>query len=249
VPNYRYTTHDPQSHVPVVPRRATGSSTNAFYQESFIDELAHAAGKDPYMYRRELVSRNPLPPMKGIGGFSQRNDWLTAFDLAAKMSDWGKPLPEGWARGIAIDDRRRPTRNTTSVCAEVHTVEVTKRGQVRLHRVDIAFDQGFGFVNPLSVRKQLEGQVAWGFSDAMYQAVTIKDGRAVEVNVDTYQISRMNEYPREVNISFFKTNRWLYGTGEEAIPQIAPAICNAIFKITGKRMRSLPLKDHDLSWT
>jgi isoquinoline 1-oxidoreductase beta subunit len=248
IPHYRYTTHDPQSHVPVVPRRATGSSTNAFYQESFIDELAAAAGKDPYLYRRELVTRNPMPPAKGIGGYSQRNDWLTALDLAAKMSGWGTPLPAGWARGIAIDDRRRPTRNTTSVCAEVHTVEVTRRGQLRLHRVDIAFDEGFGFVNPLSVRKQLEGQIAWGYDDAMYQAVTIKDGRAVEVNVDSYPISRMNEYPRQVNIGYFKTGRWLYGTGEEAIPQVAPAICNAVFKITGKRIRSLPLKNHDLSW-
>ena len=93
-----------------------------------------------------------------------------------------------------------------------------------------------------------KGQMAWGFSDTMYQAVTIKDGGVVEVNFDTYPVSRMNEYPREVNISFFKTNRWLYGTGEEAIPQMAPGICNAVFKITGKRIRSLPLKNHDLSW-
>ena len=249
VPNYRYTTHDPISHVPVVPRRATGSSTNAFYQESFIDELAHTAGKDPYLYRRELVARNPAPPALGIGGFSQRNDWLTALDMAAKMSGWGTPLPDGWARGIAIDDRRRPTRNTTAVCAEVHTVEVTKRGQVRLHRVDMAFEEGFGFVNPLTVRKQLEGQISWGYDDAMYQAATIQDGRAVEVNFDTYPVSRMNEYPREVNIAFFKTDRWLYGAGEEAIPQVAPAICGAVFAITGKRLRDLPLKNHDLSWT
>jgi isoquinoline 1-oxidoreductase beta subunit len=248
VPQYRYTTHQPASHVPCVPRRATGSSTNAFYQETFVDELAHAAGKDPLLYRRELISRNPTP--KGIGNFTtaQREDWLKALDTIAKKSGWGTPLPAGWARGIAIDDRRRPSRNSTTVCAEVHTVEITKRGQLKLHRVDVVFDQGFSLVNPLTVRKQIEGQMAWGFDDALYQQSTIKDGRVVEVNFDQYPVSRINEYPREVNIEFMKSNHWLYGLGEEAIQQVAPAICNAVFKITGKRIRSLPLKNHDLSW-
>ena len=255
VPNYRYTTHFPKTHVPVVPRRATGTSTNCFYQESFIDELAHAAGKDPYLYRRELLSRNPkniAAQKPGVGSFNftsvQSEDWLKALDMVAKMSDWGKPLPKGWARGISIDDRRRPTRNSTTAVAQVHTVEVTPRGQIRLHRTDVVFDEGFTFVNPLAARKQIEGQVAWGFSDALYQGATIKDGRAAEVNFDTYPVSRMNEYPREVNVAFMKTNKWLYGIGEEAIPQIAPAICNAVFQVTGKRIRSLPLKNQDLSW-
>jgi isoquinoline 1-oxidoreductase beta subunit len=249
VPNYRYTTHIPKSHVPCVPRRATGSSTNAFYQESFVDELAHAAGKDSYQYRRELVARNPLKGA-GIGGFTsaQRGDWLRALDMVVKMSGWGTPLPEGWARGIAIDDRRRPTRNSTTAVAEVHTVEVTRRGQVRLHRVDVVFDQGYSFVNPVSVRKQIEGQMAWGWSDTMYQAATMKDGRCVESNFDSYTISRMNEYPPEINIQFMKTDHWLYGLGEEAIQQVAPAIVGAVFTVTGKRIRSLPLKNHDLSW-
>jgi isoquinoline 1-oxidoreductase beta subunit len=248
IPNFRFTTHLPKSHVPCVPRRATGSSTNAFYQESFLEELAHAAGKDSYQYRRELIARNPPPPMPGIGGFLQRNDWLKALDIVTKMSEWGKPLPPGWARGLAIDDRRRPSRNSTTAVAQVHTVEVTKRGQIKLHRVDVAFDQGFTFVNPLTVRKQIEGQMAWGYDDAVHQEVTIKDGRAVETNFDSYGVSRMGEYPREVNISFFKSDHWLYGLGEEAIQQVAPAVANAVFKITGKRIRSLPLKNHDLSW-
>ncbi len=114
--------------------------------------------------------------------------------------------------------------------------------------VDVAFDEGFGLVNPLTVRKQVEGQIAWGYDDTMYQEVTIQDGRAVEVNVDTYPISGMSEYPEQVNIAFFKTNKWIYGIGEEAIPPVAPAICNGVFQITGKRIRSLPLKNHDLSW-
>jgi isoquinoline 1-oxidoreductase beta subunit len=240
LPNYRYEARTVLHHVPQTTRRATGSSINCFYLESFMDELAHAAGKDPYLYRRELVVRNTNNEFA--------KDWLKALDTVAKMSNWGAPLPEGWARGIAIDDRRRPSRNTIAVCAEVLTVEVTKRGQVKLHRVDMVFDTGFGLVNPLSARKQLEGQIAWGFSDTVHQALTVKDGRVLETNFDTYPVSRMAEEPRQVNIQFMPTNRWAYGVGEEAIPQVAPAITGAVFKITGKRIRSLPLKDHDLSW-
>ena len=247
IPHYRVTQPIPKTHVPLVQRRATGSSTNCFYLESFIDELAHAAGRDPYLYRRELVARNPVDA-PGIGGFPFRDDWLRALDAVTTLAGWGTPLPEGWARGIAIDDRRRTTRAVTTLCAEVHTVEVTRRGQLRLHRVDVAFDQGFGYVNPLSVRKQIEGQIAWGYDDAVLHAVTIRDGRAAEVNIDTLPVSRMSEFPREVNVTFFESNRWIYGTGEEAISQVAPAIANAVFTITGKRLRSLPLRNHDLSW-
>jgi isoquinoline 1-oxidoreductase beta subunit len=249
MPNYRLTLHVPMAHVPIGTRRGTGAAPNAFYMECFIDELAHAAGKDPYAYRRELIARNPPSPKRGVGGFPHRDDFLRALDMAAKMSNWGTPLPEGWARGIAIDDRRRPTRTTSTICAEVMTVEVTKRGQLRLHRADVAFEQGFAFMHPLSVRKQIEGQIAWGYDDTMYQATTLRDGRAIERNFDAFPVSRMDEYPKQVNIGFFPSKRWITGAGEEAIPQVPPAICNAVFKITGKRLRSIPLKDHDLSWT
>jgi isoquinoline 1-oxidoreductase beta subunit len=247
VPNYRYSARELEEFVPLATRRATGASSNSFYMESFIDELAHAAGKDPYQYRRELVARNPTG-RPGVGGFSRRDDWLTALDMVAKMSNWGTPLPEGWARGIAIEDRRRPSRPHSTICAEVLTVEVSRRGQLRLHRVDLAFEEGYGFVHPMSVRKQIEGQIAWAYDEAMYQENSVKDGRCVEHNIDTFPISRMVEYPKEINVAFFKTKFWVYGVGEEAIPQIPPALYNAVFKITGKRFRSLPLKHHDLSW-
>jgi isoquinoline 1-oxidoreductase beta subunit len=249
IPNYRLTIHYPMSHVPIGTRRGTGPGPNAFYMESFIDELAHAAGKDPYLYRRDLIARNPPDPKPGIGGFRHRDDFLRALDMVARMARWGTKLPEGWAQGIAIDDRRRPTRTTSTICAQVHTVEVSRRGQLRLHRVDVVFEEGFAFMHPLSVRKQIEGQIAWGYDDTMYQATTLKDGRAQERNFDTFRVSRMAEYPKDVNIAFFKSKRWITGAGEEAIPQIPPAICNAVFRITGKRFRSIPLKDHDLSWT
>jgi isoquinoline 1-oxidoreductase beta subunit len=248
MPNYRLTMHYPKSHVPFGTRRATGAAPNAFYMECFIDELAAAAGQDPYKYRRELIARNPPKPRLGLGGFHRRDDWLTAIDMVAKQSNWGSPLPAGWGRGIAIDDRRRPTRATQTICAQVHVIEVSKEGQVKFHRADIVFEQGFAFMHPVAVHKQLEGQMNWGYDDTMYQGTTIKDGAAVEDNFDKFQVSRMNEYPKEVNISFFKTNRWITGAGEEGITQVPPAICNAIFKATGKRHRSIPLKNQDLSW-
>jgi isoquinoline 1-oxidoreductase beta subunit len=135
------------------------------------------------------------------------------------------------------------------LCAEVVTASVSRSGELRLERVDVVFDEGFSLVNPLSVRKQIEGQIAWALSDAKWQQITIKDGRTVEGNFDTYQVARMADYPPQINIAFLKTNnKWISGVGEEACPQIAPALAQAVFKITGKRIRSLPFGKHDLSW-
>jgi isoquinoline 1-oxidoreductase beta subunit len=165
------------------------------------------------------------------------------------MAGWGKPLPQGWAQGIAIDDRRRPSKATAALCAEVVTISLSKRGLLRLERVDCVFDEGFSFVNPLSVRKQLEGQIAWALGDTLWQEITVKDGGVVEGNMDEVRIARMADYPPEVNIQFLKTNnKWISGVGEEGIAPIAPAIAQAVFKIIGKRIRSLPIGNQDLSW-
>jgi isoquinoline 1-oxidoreductase beta subunit len=132
----------------------------------------------------------------------------------------------------------------------VVTVSISKSGDLRLERVDCVFDEGFTLVNPLSVRKQIEGQIAWALGDSMWQEVTVNDGRVVQGNFDEYRVARMDDYPLEVNIEFLKTdNKWISGVGEEAIPQIAPAIAQAVFEITGKRIRSLPLGNHNLSWS
>jgi isoquinoline 1-oxidoreductase subunit beta len=241
VPTFFFDVHTKNSHVPVGFRRSSGSAANVFYLESFIDELAQAAGKDPYQYRRELIARNTE--------FPNRDDWLKALDLVAEMSGWGSPLPEGWARGISIDDHRHSRKAAISICAHVVTVSISRAGLLRLERVDVVFDEGFTFVNPLAVRKQIEGQVAWALSDAMWQEITIKDGRTVQGNFDEYQIARMADYPPQINIRFLKTdNKWIMGVGDEAISQIAPAMAQAIFKITGKRIRSLPFGNQDLSW-
>jgi isoquinoline 1-oxidoreductase beta subunit len=258
-PNFRCKQHIGTTPVPAGRVRATGARANTFYMETFIDELAHAAGKDPLEYRHTLISRNP-PENKadrfkgtGIGGFRYRDDWLRALDMVAKISNWGQKMPAGWAQGMAICDRRRGagvgTGRTGTICSQVHQVEVTKGGQVKVHRVDLVFDQGFSLINPLTVRKNVEGQIAWGISDALYQEINIKDGAGVETNWDSYPMIRMNEYPRNINIQWLKTGKWIEGAGEEAIPTVTPAIFNAVYKITGKRIRSTPLKHHDVSWT
>src|SRR5688572_9434384 len=186
VPNYRFSNHTTKFHVPVGTRRGIGQAAHEFYRESFMTELAQAAGKDPYLYRRELLARTNLP---------YKADMITALDMAAEMSGWGTPLPRGTARAIALEERGAETNGMATISAMVHTVSVSRQGRVRLERVDVAHETGFGLVNPLSVRKQIEGQITWFYNDAMHQACTIHDGRIAENNFNTFPVSRINEDP------------------------------------------------------
>ena len=223
VPNYRYSTHTTEFHVPVGTRRGVGQAAHEFYRESFMDELAHAAGKDPYLYRRELISRTNLP---------YKADMIKALDMAAEMSGWGTPLPKGTARAIALEERGAEAGGHATISAMVHTVSVSREGKVRLERVDVAHEDGFGLVNPLSVKKQIEGQITWFYNDAMHQASNVADGRIVENNFDTFPLSRINEDPPEINIRFFPTGHWLHRHGSR------PRHLGSI----GDRRRDLP--DH-----
>jgi len=117
-----------------------------------------------------------------------------------------------------------------------------------LMRVDVAHDTGFSLVNPLSVKKQIEGQITWFYNDAMHQANTIKDGQIVENNFRAFPLSRIDEDPPEINIHFFKTGHWLLGMGHDRATSVQSAIGDAIFQVTGKRLRDLPYGGHDLSW-
>jgi len=226
--------------VPVGTRRGVGQAAHEFYRESFMNELAHAAGKDPYRYRRELIARTNLP---------FKNDMIKALDIAAEMSDWGKPLPKGTARAIALEERGAETGGSATISAMVHTVSVSRDGKVRLERVDVAHEQGFGLVNPLSVKKQIEGQITWFYNDAMHQAVNIVDGRVDENNFHRFLLSRIDEDPLEINIRFFATGHWLLGMGHDRGTSVQSAIGEAVFQITGKRYRDLPYRQHDLSWS
>ena len=239
-PNYRFSTHTAAFHIPVGTRRGVGHPAHDFYRESFMDELAHAAGKDPYLYRRELISRTNLP---------YKADMIKALDTAAEMSGWGTPLPKGMARAIALEERGAESGGHATISALVHTVSISKQGEVRLLRVDVAHEEGFSLVNPLSVRKQIEGQVAWFYNDAMYQECNVTEGRIAENNFDTFLLSRINEDPPEINITFFKTGHWLNGMGHDRCTSVQSGIADAIFQITGKRYRDLPFRNHDLTWS
>jgi isoquinoline 1-oxidoreductase subunit beta len=240
VPNYRFTTHPVAFHVPVGTRRGVGQPAHEFYRESFIDELAHTAGKDPYLYRRELISRTNLP---------YKDDMIKALDMAAEMSGWGKPLPQGMAQAIALEERGAETNSNATISAQVLTVSISKQGALRLERVDVAHEEGFGLVNPLSVRKQLEGQITWFYNDTMHQQSNVTQGRIAENNFDTFPLSRINEDPPEINITFFKTGHWLNGMGHDRGTSVQSCIADTVFRITGKRYRDLPLRNHDLTWS
>jgi len=239
VPNYRFSTHTAAFHIPVGTRRGVGTPAHDFYRESFMDELAHAAGKDPYLYRRELIARTNLP---------YKADMIKALDTAAQMSGWGTPLPQGTARAIALEERGAESGGHATISAQVHTVAISRQGEVRLQRVDVAHEEGFGLVNPLSVRKQIEGQIVWFYNDAMHQQSNVTEGRIAENNFDTFLLSRIKEDPPQINITFFKTGHWLNGMGHDRCTSVQSGIADAIFQITGKRYRDLPFRNHDLTW-
>jgi isoquinoline 1-oxidoreductase subunit beta len=222
-PNYQVDYVVRPTPVPLGVWRAINYTQNAFYKECFIDEMAHAAGRDPYLYRRNLLANNP------------KN--LAVLDAAAKAANWGSRPPPGTFRGIALNEA------CGSYCAQVVEVEV-KNGAVRAHRVVAAIDPGY-VVNPLSVEMQVQGAIVYALTAALYGEITIKDGAAEQTNFDTYEMLRLADAPRVETIVVPSGGFW-GGVGEPPVPPLAPALCNAIFAATGKRVRSLPLKNHEL---
>jgi isoquinoline 1-oxidoreductase beta subunit len=201
--------------------RSVGNSQNGFILESFVDELAHAAGKDPYQYRRTLFAKPNAARLRAV------------LDLAAEKAGWGKPLPAGVSRGIAAHFAYG------GYCAQVAEVSVAKDGAVKVHRVVAAIDPGW-VVNPAMVRYQVEGAIFYGLSAALYGEITVKNGRVEQSNFHDYRVARMHEMPKvEVHILEGKGEQG--GAGEPGVPPIAPAVCNAIFAATGRRIRRLPI--------
>jgi len=202
--------------------RSVGNTQNGFILESFVDELAHAAGKDPYQYRRQLFNKPHAARLRAV------------LDLAAEKAGWGKPLPSGVHRGIAAHFAYG------GYSAQVAEVSVARDGKVKVHRVVAAIDSGW-IVNPDTVAAQIEGAIYYGLNATLYGEITIRNGRVEQSNFDSYRMARMDEMPKvEVHILQGKGEQG--GAGEPGTPPIAPAVCNAIFASTGKRIRKLPIK-------
>jgi isoquinoline 1-oxidoreductase subunit beta len=219
IPNLRVESHRADINVPVQWLRSVGHSHTAFATECFIDELAGLAGKDPYQFRRGLLSKQPRH--------------LGVLDLAAQKAGWDKPLPKGVGRGIAVHFA------FGSYAANVAEVSVTD-GKVRLHRIVCAIDCG-QYVNPGIIAAQTEGGAIFGASAALFQELTFENGRLQQTNFHTFPVMRMNECP-EIETHIVESNEKSGGIGEPGVPCAAPAIANAIFAVTGKRIRRLPIR-------
>jgi isoquinoline 1-oxidoreductase beta subunit len=224
VPNYLVDYAIRQTPVPFGVWRGINYTANAFFKESFVDEMAYAARIDPYLYRRRLLRNSP------------KN--LAVLDAAARKADWFGPLPEGVYRGIALNEA------CDSFCAQVVEASID-RGNVRVHRVVSALDPGY-VVNPLSVEMQTEGAIVFALTAALRGEITIKDGEAEQSNFDTYEMLRMADAPKVETVLVPSGDFW-GGAGEPPVPPLAPALCNALFAATGHRIRSLPIKNHDLT--
>jgi len=226
IPNVRVDAALKDTHVPVMFWRSVGSSQNAFAVESFIDELAYAAGQDPYKFRRKLLEGKP--------------DFLKVLDTLAEKGNWSTPMPAGKGRGIAIHEA------FGTIVGQIAEVAIDSAGKARCERVVVVVDCGH-VVNPRNVEMQIESGVIYGLTAALYDEITVKDGAIEQGNFDSYQMVKLADAPKiETYLALSGGTKW-GGIGEPGTPPIAPALCNAIFAATGKRVRSLPVRNTDLS--
>jgi isoquinoline 1-oxidoreductase beta subunit len=205
--------------IPTAFWRSVGPSHNVFVTESFMDQLAAAAKQDAVAYRRALLDKTPRAK--------------AVLELAAEKAGWGQPLPERVGRGVSVQFA------FATYMAQVAEVEVARDGAVRVRRVVCAVDCGT-VVNPDTVQAQIQSAINFGITAALYGKITLKDGRVEQTNFDTYQILRMNEAPA-VEVHIVQSREPPGGMGEAGTSAIVPAVTNAIFAATGKRLRKLPV--------
>jgi isoquinoline 1-oxidoreductase subunit beta len=215
-------------HVPPGFWRGVNLNQNTIYLECFLDEIAHATGKDPLALRRELMAQHPKH--------------LAVLNAVAERAGWGRPAPD--VNGQKVYRGLAQTHGFGSYVAACAEVSVSAEGALKVHRIVAATDSGHA-VNPQQIEAQVEGSFAYGLSAALYGACTVKDGAIEQANFDTYPVLKMAQMPKVETIVMPSGGFW-GGVGEPTIAVAAPAVLNAIFAATGKRIRELPLKDQDL---
>ena len=225
VPNYLADCAMRTTHVPVGFWRCVNHSQNCFFKESFVDEMAHAAGQDPYRYRRKMLRHHP-----------RAGKLIAVLDAAASQARWDEPLPEDMHRGIALHE----VHGTYTAAV----IEISIADELRVHRVVSAIDCGM-IVNPLTVEMQIESATVYALTAALYGEITIRDGRVEQSNFHDYRMLRLDQMPKVETVIVPGGESW-GGVGEPPVAVVAPALCNAVFAATRKRIRSLPLKNHDL---
>ena len=248
IPNYQIESCKAEGHSRIGWYRSVSNVPHAFAIGSFIDELAHATGRDPRDFLLDLLGPDRIVDMTKVGAAKPVDNygdtWEThpldtaryrkVLELATQQAGWGKQLPAGEGLGLAVH------RSFLTYVAVVVHAKVTAQGEIVLPRVDIAMDCGF-VVHPDRVRSQAEGAVIMGLSNAITSELSFKNGRVVQSNYHDYPVLRMNAAPRELHVHLAASGGPPGGVGEPGVPPVAPALANAVFAATGKRIRSLPM--------
>ena len=227
VPHFRYERHIVPSNIPVGPNRAPGNNSNGFVIEQFIDELAIAGGWDPLEWRIKMTEGNER--------------WQRVLKKLKEVSGFTTKLPKGQGMGIAVVESHGAT---VGACA---TVEVSRRGLLSIEKILIVSNTGY-VINPRAANEKVKDCVAWELSHTLYGGLEVKDGRIQNVNFVNYKIMRFPDMPSLESVFAMLADNWWGGFGETAGPPTPPAVANAIFFATGKRIRSTPILKHDRRW-